>query len=179
MTRILTRSIICLVSTFEPKIVFDALENEDWISSMNEEIEKIERNKTWSLVPRPKDKNVIGTKWVFRKKLIKNGEVTRNKAILVYKGYAQEENIDYGENFALVARIGVRTLLAYSAYKGFKVYQMDVISTFLNGVLEEEVYIEQSDGFVDPKKSDMVCRLHKALHGVKKLLELRKGCTII
>ena len=123
---------------FEPKMVSDALENEDWISSMNEEIEKIERNKTWSLVPRPKDKNIIGSKWVFRKKLNKNGEVSRNKARLVCKGCAQEEGIDYGENFSLIARLErVRTLLAYLAYKGFKVYHMDVKSTFLYGVLEK------------------------------------------
>ena len=80
------------------------------------------------MVPRPKDKNVIGKKWVFRNKFNENGEVTKNKARLVCKGYAQEEGIDYGENFAPVARLGVRTLLAYSAYKGFKVYQMDVKS---------------------------------------------------
>ena len=99
--------------------------------------------KTWSLVPRPYDKNVIGTKWVFRNKLDENGEITRNKAWLICKGYEQEEGIDYGETFSPVARMeGVRTLLAYATYKGFKVYQMDVKSAFLNGILEEEVYIE-------------------------------------
>ena len=86
---------------------------------------------------------MIGTKWVFRKKLDENGEVTRNKAILVCKGYAQEEGIDYGETFSLVARLeGVRTLLSYSTYKGFKIYQIDVNSTFMNVILEEEVYIK-------------------------------------
>ena len=143
MTRRSSRRSTCILSTFEPKTVYDALENEDWISSMNEEIEQIERNETWSLVSRPRDKNVIGTKWVFRNKLDENGEVTRNKARLVYKGYAQEEGIDYGEAFSPVARLErVRMLLSYLAYKGFKVYQIDVKSIFLNGEIEEEVYIE-------------------------------------
>ena len=95
-------------------------------------IEKIKRNKTWSLVPRPRDKNLIETKCVLRNKLDKNGKLTRNKARLVCKRYAQEEGIDYGEIIAPIARSeGVRTLLSYSTYKGFKVYQMDVKSTFL------------------------------------------------
>ena len=80
---------------------------------MQEEIEQIEKNKTWNLVPRPKDKNVIRTKWVYRNKLDEDGEVTRNKTRLVFKGYAQEEGIDYGETFAPIARLeGVRTLLS-------------------------------------------------------------------
>ena len=78
---------------------------------------------------------MIGTKWVFRNKLNEDGQVTRNKARLVCKGYSQEEGIDYGETFAPVARLGVRTLLAYVAHRGFKVYQMDVKSAFLNGIL--------------------------------------------
>ena len=88
---------------------------------MEEEIEQIEKNKTWSLVPSLADKNVFDTKWVFRNKLYENGEITRNKARVACKGYAQEEGLDYGEAFAPVARMeGVRTLLAYVAYKGFK-----------------------------------------------------------
>ena len=92
---------------------------------------------------------------MFRNKLDKNDEITRNKAILVCKGYAQEEGLDYGENFAPVARMeGVRTLLAYVAYKGFKVYPMDVKSTFLNGILGEEVYKEQPKDFFDENNKD-------------------------
>ena len=78
------------------------------------------------------------------------------------KGYSQKEGVDYGETFAPVARFeGVRTLLAYEAHKGFKVYQMDVKSTFLIGILDEEVYIEQPKGFIDPNKKDMVCKFTK------------------
>ena len=148
----------------EPKSVKDVLEDVDWYKAMEEEIEKIEKNEIWSLVPRLEDKNVIGTKWLFRRKLDENGEVTRNKVRLVCKGYAQEEWIDYGETFAPVSRLeGVRTLLSYATYKGFKVYQMDVKFAFLNGMLEEEVYIEQPEDFVDVNNKNMICKLHKAL----------------
>ena len=88
---------------------------------MKEEIEYIKKNKTWSLVPRPTDKNVIRTKWVFRNKLDENGEITRNKARIVCKGYAQEEGLDYGETFAPVEKMeGFRTLRAYATYKEFQ-----------------------------------------------------------
>ena len=98
------------------KSVIDALEDVDWYKAMEEEIEQIEKTKTWSLVSRPEG---IGTKWVF---IDENGEVTRNKARSVCNGYAQEEGVDYGETLSLVARLeGVIILLAYSTYKGFKV----------------------------------------------------------
>ena len=94
-------------------------------------------------MPRSKDKNIIGTKWIFKNKLSEDGEFSRNKERLVCKGYSQDEGIGYGETFAPVTRLeGVRTLLAYVAHKGFNVYQVDVKSLFLNGILEEEVYIE-------------------------------------
>ena len=111
---------------------------------MEEELSQIEKNDTWELVPRPKNKNVIGTKWVFRNKLDENGQVTWNKSRLVCKGYAKSEGINFEETFAPVARMeAIRTILAYARSKQIKVYQMDVKSTFLNGELEEEVYIEQ------------------------------------
>src|SRR5271154_2968381 len=107
---------------------------------MEEELSQIERNDTWELVPRPKDKNVIGTKWIFRNKMNEDGQVTRNKARLVCKGYAQVEGIDFEETFAPVDRMeSIRMVLAYACSKRIKVYQMDAKSTFLNGELEEEV----------------------------------------
>ncbi|MFX6540571.1 reverse transcriptase domain-containing protein, partial [Acinetobacter baumannii] len=88
---------------------------------------------------------------------------------LVCKGYAQVEGIDFEETFAPVARLeAIRMFLALAAYKTFKVFQMDVKSAFLNGLLEEEVYIEQPDGFFISKNSDLVCKLKKALYGLKQ-----------
>ncbi|MGI4673506.1 reverse transcriptase domain-containing protein, partial [Klebsiella pneumoniae] len=96
------------------------------------------------------DRSVIGTKWVFRNKMDENGIITRNKARLVAKGYCQEEGIDFDETFAPVARLeAIRIFLAYAAHANFKVYQMDVKSAFLNGELEEEVYVSQPPGFED------------------------------
>ena len=89
----------------EPRTISEAIEDDDWYIAMKEEVEKIEKNKTWTLVPRPVDKNVIRTKWVFRNKLDENGEITRKKVRLVCKGYAQEEGLDYCETFAPVARM--------------------------------------------------------------------------
>jgi hypothetical protein len=105
---------------------------------MNEELDQIEENDTWELVLRPKNKNVIGTKWVFRNKLNEDGHVTWNKSRLVCKGYAQIEGIDFEETFAPVGRMeAICLLLAYACSKNVKVYQMDVKSAFLNEELEE------------------------------------------
>jgi hypothetical protein len=88
---------------------------------MNDELDQIEKNQTWDLVPRPKDKNVIGTKWVFRNKQNENGQVVRNKEILVCKGYAQIEGVDFEETFSPVARLeAIRMFLAFACYKNFK-----------------------------------------------------------
>eukprot|EP00253_Pinus_taeda_P009146 PITA_09146 len=136
---------------------------------MNEELDHIEKNNTWELVPRPNDKNVIGTKWIFKSKLNENGDVIRNKARLVCKGYAQQEGIEFEETFAPVARLeAIRMFLALSSFQKFKVYQMDVKSAFLNRDLEEEVYIEQPDGFILGNDPKLVCRLRKALCGLKQ-----------
>jgi hypothetical protein len=111
---------------------------------------------------------VIDTKWVFRNKLNEDGQVTRNKARLVCKGYAQVEGIDFEETFAPVARMeAICFLLAYACSKNIKMYQMDVKSAFLNGELEEEVYIEQPEGFQLSKNTDYVCKLKKVVYGLK------------
>ena len=116
---------------------------------MNEELDQIEKNQTWELVPRPKDKNVIGTKWIFKNKLNENGEIINNKAILVCKGYAQVEGIDFEEMFSSIARLEViRMFLAFACFQNFKIYQMNFKSSFLNGTLEEEVCLEQPKGFM-------------------------------
>jgi hypothetical protein len=100
------------------------------------------------LVPRPKDKNVIGTKWVYMNKLNEYGHVTRNKSRLACKGYAQVEGIDFEETFSPVARREeIRSILSYACSKNIKVYQMDTKSSFLNGEVEEKLYIKQPEGF--------------------------------
>ena len=97
------------------------------------------------------------------------GQVIRNKSRLVCKGYSQVEGLDYDETFAPVARMeAIRMFLAFSCYHDFKVYQMDVKSAFLNGDLEEEVFMEQPEGFSLTDKHDYVCRLKKALYGLKQ-----------
>jgi hypothetical protein len=104
---------------------------------MDEELDQIEKNDTWELVLRPKNKNVIDTKWAFRNKLNEDGQITRNKSRLVCKGYAQIEGIDFEETYAPVARMeAIHLLLSYACSKNVKVYQMDVKSVFLNGELE-------------------------------------------
>ncbi|NBI56464.1 hypothetical protein EIZ48_29055, partial [Photobacterium alginatilyticum] len=109
---------------------------------MQDELNQFERSNVWTLVPRPHDKSIIGTKWVFRNKMDESGIVIRNKARLVAQGYNQEEGIDFDETYAPVARLeAIRILLAFASFKGFKLYQTDVKSAFLNGFINEEVYV--------------------------------------
>ena len=116
---------------------------------MNEQLDQIEKNQTWDIVPRPIDKNVVGNKWIFKNKVNEEVQIIRNKKILVCKGYAQVEGIDFEETFSIIAILeAIRMFLAFTCFKNFKIYQMDVKSTFLNGNLEEEVYIEQPEGFI-------------------------------
>ncbi|GKD45082.1 putative ribonuclease H-like domain-containing protein, partial [Tanacetum coccineum] len=131
----------CFLSQMEPKKVTQALDDESW--------------------------KAIGTKWVFRNKKDQRGIVVRNKARLVAQGYRQEKGVDYDEVFAPVARIeAIRLFLAYSSFMDFTVYQMDVKSAFLYGTIEEEVYVSQPPGFVDPEFSNRVYKVAKALYGL-------------
>ena len=123
-------------------------------------------------MPRPKGVNVIGTKWIFKNKSNEHGTIIRNKSRLVAQGYTQVEGIDFDETFATVAKLeSIRILLAIASHLNFKLYQMDVKSAFLNGMLQEEVYVEQPKSFVDPHRLDDVYKLKKALYSLKQAPE--------
>ncbi|GJT85846.1 retrovirus-related pol polyprotein from transposon TNT 1-94 [Tanacetum coccineum] len=159
----------CFISTIEPKNVNEALTDESWIVAMQEELNQFIANDVWELVPQPRNMTIIGTKWVFRNKLDENGIVSRNKARLVAQGYNQQEGIDYDETYAPVARLeSIRILLAYACALDFKLFQMDVKSVFLNGFINEEVYVAQPSGLIDFEKPDHVYKLKKALFGLKQ-----------
>ncbi|GJX30664.1 putative ribonuclease H-like domain-containing protein [Tanacetum coccineum] len=166
-----TRSKHCLFACFlsqnEPKKISEALEDESWVDAMQEELLQFKIQKVWILVDLPYGKKAIGTKWVYRNKKDERGVVVRNKARLVAQGHRQEEGIDYDEVFAPVARIeAIRIFLAFASYMGFIVYQMDVKSAFLYGKIDEEVYVSQPPGFIDPKYPKKVYKVVKALYGL-------------
>ncbi|KAK1678922.1 hypothetical protein QYE76_039770 [Lolium multiflorum] len=158
------------ISVVEPKKVFEALEDSDWVEAMHEELNNFKRNKVWTLVEKPKEcRNVIGTKWIFKNKQDEFGNIVRNKARLVAQGFSQVEGIDFGETYAPVARLeSIRILLAYASHHNFKLQQMDVKSAFLNGPLHEEVYVKQPPGFEDLNFPNHVYKLDKALYGLKQ-----------
>nr|GEY68770.1 retrovirus-related Pol polyprotein from transposon TNT 1-94 [Tanacetum cinerariifolium] len=159
----------CFISTIEPNNVNESLGDESWIVAMQEELNQFIDDDIWKLVPQPKNMTIIETKWVFRNKLDENGIVSRNKARLVAQGCNQQEGIDYDETYAPVARLeSIRILLAYVCALDFKLFQVDVKSAFLDGFINEEVYVVKPSGFIDFEKPDHVYKLKKALYGLKQ-----------
>ncbi|GJT53699.1 retrovirus-related pol polyprotein from transposon TNT 1-94 [Tanacetum coccineum] len=131
----------CFISTIEPKDVKEALKDESWVVAMQEELNQFVANDVWELVPLP----------------------------IMAQGYNQQEGIDYDETYAPVARLeSIRILLAIACANDFKLYQMDVKSAFLNGFINEEVYVAQPPGFIDFQKPNYVYKLKKALYGLKQ-----------
>ncbi|GJU48308.1 putative ribonuclease H-like domain-containing protein [Tanacetum coccineum] len=156
----------CFLSQSEPRKVSEALEDESWVEAMQEELLQFKLQQVWVLVDLPNGAKVIGTKWVYRNKKDERGVVVRNKAACSLR-HRQEEGIDYNEVFAPVARLeAIRLFLAFTSYMGFIVYQMDVKSAFLYGTIEEEVYVSQPPGFVDPDHPKKVYKVVKALYGL-------------
>ncbi|GJU28900.1 putative ribonuclease H-like domain-containing protein, partial [Tanacetum coccineum] len=154
----------------EPKKISQALKDENWVDAMQEELLQFKIKKVWILIDLPFGKKAIGTKWVYRNKKDEKGVVVRNKARLVAQGYRQEEGIDYDDVFAPVARIKAITIfLAFASYMGFIFYQMDVNSAFLYGTINEEVYVSQPPGFVDPKFPKKVYKVIKALYDLHQV----------
>ncbi|XP_074362600.1 uncharacterized protein LOC141702909 [Apium graveolens] len=129
---------------------------------MEDEFHMIEKNKTWQLVERPKNKEVVGVNWIYRIMHKSDGSWLKNKARLVAKGYSQHKGVDYLETFIPVARNDtIRTVIALAAQKGWKLYELDVKSAFLNGDLEEKIYVDQPDGFVIKGQEGKVYKLKK------------------
>nr|GEY33513.1 retrovirus-related Pol polyprotein from transposon TNT 1-94 [Tanacetum cinerariifolium] len=159
----------CLLSSIELANMAEALRDADWFSAMQEELDQFTRLNVWRLVPRPEGEYVIKTKWIFKNKKDKSSLVIQNKARLVAVGYSQQEGIDYDETFASVARIeAICLFLACAAHKDFTVFQMDVKTVFLNGILKEEVYVSQPPGFVSKQYQNHVYALDNALYGLKQ-----------
>lgn len=159
----------CNVAVLEPAKFEEAKNDPKWIDAMNEELRMIEKNQTWELVDMPEHKKPIGVKWVYRTKLNVDGTINKHKARLVVKGYAHIFGVDFSETFAPVARLDtIRMLLAVAAQKGWKIFQLDVKSAFLNGYLQEEILVEQPKGFVVRGEEGKVYLLKKALYGLKQ-----------
>ena len=136
---------------------------------MYDELIQFQRNDVWTLVPRPKGRHIISTKWIFRNKTDEEGNVICNKARPIAQGYLQMEGVDYDETFAPLARMeSIRILLTLACHLKFKLYQMDVKTAFLNRLLKEDVNVAQPKGFIDPHFPDHVFYLKKALYGLKQ-----------
>ena len=156
----------------EPISMKEARTNEhsrEWMSAADSEYNSLVENETWRLVELPPGRKTIGCKWVFKAKHDSDGRVSRFKACLVAQGYAQKYGIDYDEAFAPVVRFSsIRTLLAFAIQNNMVVHQMDVVTAFLNGKLDENIYMRQPEGYVQPGKEHLVCKLQKSLYGLKQ-----------
>ncbi|XBI71622.1 hypothetical protein VPH35_065793 [Triticum aestivum] len=160
---------LLLLPEGEPATFAEAEPHAAWRAAMTEEMACIESNETWSLCDLPAGHRPIGLKWVFKEKRNAAGEVIKHKARLVAKGFVQRAGIDFEEIFAPVARLdSMRVLLAAAAQEGWEVHHLDVKSAFLNGELEEEVYVVQPPGFEHAGARSKVLRLHKALYGLRQ-----------
>ncbi|GKB16092.1 zinc finger, CCHC-type containing protein [Tanacetum coccineum] len=161
----------------EPVTYSEACKRGEWVKAMDSELASIERNNTWKLVDLPKNRKPIGLKWVYKVKRDPNGKIVKHKARIVAKGYVQKHGIDYEDVFAPVARIEtVRLILALAGSYGWWVHHLDVKSAFLNGDLEEEVYVSQPEGYQKEGESNKVYKLSKALYGLKQAPRAWNAC---
>ncbi|CAL1388160.1 unnamed protein product [Linum trigynum] len=156
----------------DPKSLQEALTSVDadfWNEAVIDEMESLEANKTWHLTYLPPGCKVLGNKWVLKTKRKPDGAIERFRARLVVKGYRQRENIDFFDTYSPVSRItSIRVMIALAALNNLVVHQMDVKTAFLNGDLDEEIYMEQPEGFVIPEHASKVCKLDKSLYGLKQ-----------
>lgn len=140
-----------------------------WKKATDSEYDSLINNGTWELVPPPNNKNIVGSRWVFKVKHNSDGTVNRFKARLVAQGYSQSEGIDYQEVFSPVVRnTTIRSLLAVANIYNWEIHQMDVHTAFLQGELQDEIYMKQPSGYVDKDRPEFVCKLKKSIYGLKQ-----------
>ena len=156
----------------EPTTIKQALEGEhaqEWKAAADAEYSALMENKTWDLVDRPSNRKVLTNKWVFRIKYHSDGSIERFKGRLVVRGFEQVHGLDYEETFAPVVKFDtIRTLLAFATQNGLLLHQMDVVTAFLNGIIDQEIYMEQPDGYAVRGQESKVCKLKRSLYGLKQ-----------
>jgi hypothetical protein len=153
----------------EPFYYEEASSQPVWIDAIMEEYQSIMNNDVWDIFMRPDGKFVVTYKWIYKIKHIVEGSIKKHKARFFSIGFSQVEGIDYEETFSPFSRYtSIWTIISLATSMGWRLHQMDVKTTFLNGEIEEEVYIEKLDGFVIRKQESHVCRLNKVLYGLKQ-----------
>ncbi|GKA20423.1 zinc finger, CCHC-type containing protein [Tanacetum coccineum] len=155
----------------DPKTFDESMKSQDvalWKEAINDEIDSIMGNNTWVLADLPPGCKPLSFKWIFKRKLMVDGTIEKFKAKLVIQDFKQKSGIDYFDTYAPVARIStIRLLIAMTSIHNLIIHQMDVKTTFLNGDLEEEFYMNQPQGFIMPGNGNKVCKLIKSLYGLK------------
>jgi hypothetical protein len=160
------------ISDSKPSSFEEAYKLQVWKDAMLEEYRSIIKNNVWDIVSRPKDKSMVSSKWIYKIKHAADGSVEKFKERFVDRGFTQKEGIDYEETFSPVSRYtSIQTIISLAFIVGWKLHQMDVKTTFLNGKIEHEVSVEKPDGFLLHNKGTHVCKLRKALYGVNRLPE--------
>lgn len=156
----------------EPKSYNEAVSGpfkDQWIKAMQKEMVSLEDNQTWELSELSHDRQAIGCKWIYKIKHAADGSIRRFKARLVAQGYSQKFGEDYDQVFAPVVKHSTfRVLLALTAKRNMEIYHMDAKTAFLNGTINEVIYMKQPPGFVEKGKTKLVCRLEKSLYGLKQ-----------
>ncbi|KAK8993390.1 hypothetical protein V6N11_033491 [Hibiscus sabdariffa] len=169
---ITTHGDVILVDQDEPKTYQEAVaspDSEKWLEAMRSEMDSMSENQVWTLVEPPEGIKPIGCKWVFKKKTDMDGNVQTYKGRLVAKGFRQIHGVDYDETFSPVAMFtSIRILLVVAAFHDYEIWQMDVKTAFLNGKLEEDVYMTQSEGFVTPENARKICKLQRSIYRLKQ-----------
>jgi hypothetical protein len=161
--------LMCDLLEKETTIFEESTQKKEWADAMTKEYQSIIKNDVWEIVPRLKRKYVVSSKWFFKIKHATDGSIETYKERFVACGFSQKEGIDYEETFSPVSRYtSIKTIIALAAKMKGKLHQMDVKTAFLNGVIEEEVYIEQPQGFEVEDMKNHVCKLKKALYELKQ-----------